>query len=399
MLIIGEDLRIDYPVLDADAHVNEPPDLWQERVPKHLKARAPRVERDANGGDVWVFDEGQARRPLGLTAVAGLSYLQFRNAGMTYEGMRPGSFDPAERLKEMDLDGIYAQVLYPSITLTGATTYSEEPELQIACVRAYNDWLADFCGHDPNRLYGLGIIPTVGAEAAVAELEHSLRRGLRGVVLSRWPNGSFDPTDEDDRFFAIIEESGLPVQVHIGSFLRVAQRHNMNSGRRFMGQVGATKSGTGVIPVVEEFLFCGVLDKFPRLKVVMVESNIGWIPTVLEQTDDMFLRYRFWSGGEEMKLLPSEYFYRNIWATFMVDTVGMALRHKCGLDHIMWSTDYPHTGSDWPNSRVTLDRNFRGLPYDEVKKMCHDNARGLYQMTIPDGLGEEAAVAAVGAAR
>jgi predicted TIM-barrel fold metal-dependent hydrolase len=399
MLVIGQDLIIDYPVIDADAHVNEPPNLWQDRVPSRFKERAPRVVKDDKGGDVWEFDQGKARIPVGLTAVAGLSYVQFRNSGFTYEGMRPGSWDPAERIKELDLDGVYAQVQYPSVTLRGAATYSDDDELQIACVRAYNDWLADFCAHNPNRLYGLGIIPTVGAEAAVAELEHSLRRNHRGVVISRWPNGEFDPSDEDDRFFAIAQEAELPVHVHIGSFLRTPGRHTMNSGRRFMGQVGATKSGTGVIPIVEEFLFCGVLDKFPRLKVVMVESNIGWIPTVLEQTDDMFLRYRFWSGGEDMKLLPSEYFYRNIWATFMIDTVGMALRYKCNLDHIMWSTDYPHTGSDWPNSRVTLERNFRGLPYDEVKKMVHDNARALYKMTIPDGAGAESPAELVTAAR
>jgi predicted TIM-barrel fold metal-dependent hydrolase len=150
-----------------------------------------------------------------------------------------------------------------------------------------------------------------------------------------------------------------------------------------VGAVGATKSGTDVIPVVTDFLFCGVLDRFPRLKIVLVESNIGWIPGMLEQTDDTFLRYRFWTGAADMPLLPSEYFYRNMWATFMVDTVGMANRYRCNVDHLMWSTDYPHTNSDWPNSRVTLERNFRGLPYAEVKRMVHDNARALYKMELP----------------
>src|SRR5581483_8950672 len=158
-----------------------------------LRERAPRVVKDERGGDVWVFDTGKARRPLGLTAVAGLSYLQFRNAGLAYESIRPGSFEPAARLADMDLDGIHAQVLYPSVTLAGAATYSDDPELQLACVRAYNDWLAQFCSHAPDRLYGLGIIPTTGVADAAAELERALALGHRGAVISAWPNGSLTP--------------------------------------------------------------------------------------------------------------------------------------------------------------------------------------------------------------
>ena len=111
------------------------------------------------------------------------------------------------------------------------------------------------------------------------------------------------------------------------------------------------------------------------------EYDVGWVAHIYQLADYMY------SGreGSVNKLLPSEYFYRNIWATFLIDTHGVANRHKCGLDHIMWSTDYPHTGTDWPNSRVTLERNFRGLPYADVKKMVHDNAAKLYRIALPKG--------------
>jgi predicted TIM-barrel fold metal-dependent hydrolase len=385
MLVISPDLRIDYPIIDADAHVNEPPDLWQARVPARLRERAPRVVQDECGGDIWVFDTGKARRPLGLTAVAGLSYLQFRNAGFAYETIRPGSFDPAARLADMDLDGIYAQLLYPSVTLAGAATYSDDGELQDACVRAYNEWLAEFCAHKPDRLYGLGIVPTAGIDHAVAELECILEQGHRGAILSAWPNGSLTPDPSDDRFFALAQEADLPLHVHIGSFFAIPSKYTSADGRPYIGQCSINKSGAAAVPVVEELLFSGVLDRFPDLKLVLVESNIGWIPTTLEQTDDMYLRYRFWTGATDLGMLPSEYFYRNVWATFMIDTHGVANRRKCGLDHIMWSTDYPHTGTDWPNSRVTLERNFRGLPYADVKKMLHDNAAQLYRIAEPAG--------------
>ncbi|HVH20354.1 MAG TPA: amidohydrolase, partial [Myxococcota bacterium] len=128
---------IDYPILDADAHVNEPPHLWQESVPAKWKERAPKLVKSERG-DIWHFDAGKETWPVGLTATAGQSVFQIGPMGQTYETMRPGSFDTNARLRDMDADGIYAQVLYPSVTLAGARTYSEDRELQGACVRAYN---------------------------------------------------------------------------------------------------------------------------------------------------------------------------------------------------------------------------------------------------------------------
>src|SRR5262245_1544695 len=137
-----ETASIDYGIVDADAHVNEPPGLWQERVPERFRRRAPRVERTPEG-DAWVFDDGKTLLHVGLTAMAGRSFLDYRNKNVTYAEMRPGSWDMRARLRDLDADGLFAQVLYPSITLTGAKIYGAEPELQHACVRAYNEWLLD----------------------------------------------------------------------------------------------------------------------------------------------------------------------------------------------------------------------------------------------------------------
>ena len=132
--LFSEVASIDYPILDADAHVNEPPDTWQGRVPAKLRDRAPKVIH-TDHGDLWSFDDGKSVRPVGLTATAGLSYLQYKPSGISYDEMRPGSFDTKARLADLDADGIYLQVLYPSVTLSGAKVYSAEPELQKACVR------------------------------------------------------------------------------------------------------------------------------------------------------------------------------------------------------------------------------------------------------------------------
>ena len=379
---------IDYPILDCDAHVNEPPDTWVGRVPPKFKDRAPKVVHREEG-DYWSFNDGESMRPVGLTATAGLSFLDFSPVGGSYEAMRPGSFDTKARLADMDIDGMYLQVLYPSVTLLGAKIYGSEPELQVACVRAYNDWLAEFCEGSEGRLIGQAILPTTGVEDTVAEMKRAVDLGHRGVVISAYPNGGLTPEAEDEAFWALAQETDTPVAVHIGSFLPTTSGggggpSNMNTPM-FMGAAGATKSGSHTLPVVSQLLFTGVFEKFTDLKLLLVESNIGWIPTLLEQIDDMFYRYRFFTNGEQMRVTPSRIFHRNFWASFMVDTVGMDLRHRLNVDQIMWSSDYPHTGCDWPNSRITIERNFRGLPAAEVKKMLHDNCKRLYKLDhVPD---------------
>ncbi len=381
---------IDYPILDADAHVNEPPQLWQDGVPAHLRARAPRVVHTEKG-DLWEFDGGRSTWPVGLTATAGQSYFEFGPMGQTYESMRPGSFDPVARLEDMDADGIYAQVLYPSVTLTGARIYSEDRELQRACVRAYNEWIAWFCGDSGGRLVPQAIIPTTGIEDSVAELEWALKSGHRGVVISSFPNGSLVHRAEDDAFFARAQEARCPIAVHIGSFLRTPPRAEgkqrettWHSSLAFVARAAWTKAGGQTLDVVCDLLFSGIFGRFPDLRIVLVESNIGWIPTLLEQADDMFRRYRWWTGAHrEMREMPSQIFARNFWATFMIDRSGVELRHRMNLDHLMWSTDYPHSGTDWPNSATTLERNFLGVPRDEVRRMLHDNCRELYGLEVP----------------
>ncbi len=380
---------IDYPIVDCDSHVNEPPNLWQDRLPAKFKERGPKVEHRDNG-DLWLFDGGKEKWPVGLTAVAGLSYFDYRPMGITYESMRPGSFDTKARLDDMDADGIYAQVLYPSVTLRGAKIYSDDRDLQMACVRAYNEWLLEFCEGSGGRLIPNAILPTTGLDDCIGELEWALEHGHRGAVISSFPGGSLDPKPEDDRFWAICQERAVPISVHIGSFVRgsLAGRRESWSSLAFVGMAALTKAGGQTLPVVCDILFSGIFQRFPGLKILLVESNIGWIPTLLEQSDDMFRRYRWYTGAvNEQKEMPSDIFFRNFWATFMVDTVGMDLRHRMNVDHLMWSTDYPHSGSDWPNSRVTIERVFRDVPVDQVKKMLHTNCKKLYGLDhIPDRL-------------
>jgi predicted TIM-barrel fold metal-dependent hydrolase len=377
----SEVASIDYPIIDADAHVYEPPDVWQARVPERLRKRAPRVAR-TDAGDVWSFDDGERRRAVGLMAAAGASYLDFRPSGLTYDSIRPGHFEPRARLADMDADGVQVQLLYPSVCEEGARMFGDERELQLACVRAYNQWLLEFCAAGRGRLFGHAVIPASGVADAVAELEWALRQDYRGVLISTFPNGTVEPTPADEPFWARAEEAGVPVALHIGSF----HADGPVATRRFdpaavLPRAATSKSGANTVPLVARLIFSGLFERFPRLRVLLVEANIGWIPAMLEQTDDMFLRYRWFTDtAARLPTMPSRVFHRNIWATFMVDTVGIELRHRLNVDHLMWSTDYPHTGTDWPNSRVTIARMFRGVEPATVKKLLHDNCKALYHL-------------------
>jgi predicted TIM-barrel fold metal-dependent hydrolase len=377
---------IDYPIVDADAHVYEPADVWQARVPQALRPRAPRLTAGADG-DVWLFDDGARIRPIGLMAAAGTSYLDFRPSGLTYETIRKGHWEPRARLADMDADGIHAQLLYPSVCEEGARMFGDDRPLQLACVRAYNEWQLEFCAVAADRLFGHAVIPATGVADAVAELEWALARGYRGVLVSTFPSGRVEPSRDDDPFWARVQEADIPVALHIGSF----HADGPVKERRFepeavLPRASISKSGANTVPLVARLVFSGLFERMPRLRVLLVEANIGWIPAMLEQTDDMFLRYRWFTGtAGKLPTLPSRVFHRNFWATFMVDTVGMELRHRLNVDHLMWSTDYPHTGTDWPNSRTTIDRVFAGVPADQVRKMLHDNCKALYRLVeVPE---------------
>jgi predicted TIM-barrel fold metal-dependent hydrolase len=385
--LFHEIASIDYPIVDADAHVYEPPEVWQARVPSRLRPRAPRVTR-TDEGDVWLFDGGDRVRPVGLMAAAGASYLDFRPSGLTYESIRRGHFEPAARLADMDADGIYAQLLYPSVCEEGARMFGDDREVQLACVRAYNEWLLEFCAAGAGRLFGHAVIPATGVADATAELEWALARGYRGVLISTFPSG-VEPSRDDDPFWARAAEAGIPVALHIGSF----HADGPVQRRRFepsavLPRAATSKSGANTVPLLARMIFSGLFERVPQLRALLVEANIGWLPAMLEQTDDMFLRYRWFTDtAGRLPTMPSRIVYRNIWATFMIDTVGIELRHRLNIDHLMWSTDYPHTGTDWPNSRVTIARLFRGVPCDEVKKMLHGNCKALYRLAeVPEHL-------------
>lgn len=369
---------MEYRIIDADSHVNEPRELWQDRVPANLKERAPKVVELEGGRIGWSLNEGARIMPVATQAVAGLDYTQYDTTGTPFDQIRPASYDPKARLEEMEYEMIQAQVIYPGVALTGAHSYSRDREVQLACVRAYNDWLSEeFCAYAPDRLIGLPIAPVTGVEDLILEWKRVAERGARGIIISAYPNGGYDPLPEDDQFWSEVQDWDFAVHIHFGFFDTVRPStwpKGISPTTTLLNRIGA-----GVYRPLADMIHMGLFERFPRLKVVAVETGIGWIPFFLETMDDNFLRHRWQSGGH-LKRMPSEIFKQQIWATFVTDVHGLENRHKYNVDRIMWSTDYPHVQTDWPNSQRIISYEFRGIPEDEKQKILRGNAMKLYKL-------------------
>lgn len=359
-----------YKLISADSHVNPPPTMWRHYLPAAFQNRAPRVE-STDDGDFEVF-EGQRKPIMALNSLAGKKVEEYSLNVRRLTDTRAGGWDPAARLPDMDLDGVQAEVLYG-----GGPLASTDPELRMASYTAYNDWLADFCATAPERLLGVAYIPFGSVEGAVSEIKRVHRRGLKSaLILAEPPFGGWH-TPEWAPLWQTLSELGMPAAFHVGWSFPGKRQTSLDSGSYFLTHLVMSKLGMAA-PIVQ-LIYSGVLEKYPAVKLVAVEGQLGWIPFVEEYIDHLYGKHRHWTQID-LAEQPSFYFRRQVYATFMEDPVGIREREAIGIDNIMWSSDYPHSETTWPNSRQLVDQWSVGLTPDEARKIVRDNARALYQM-------------------
>ena len=221
----------------------------------------------------------------------------------------------------------------------GSTSGSPRPaddELHLALVRAYNDWVSEFCAHDPARLGGVAMIPSRGVDSALAEIERVLDRpGFVAFLLKCYPNGSLDILPDDDPVWAAVQESGLPLTIHVGlnnAMPRAIKATGLPGTVHFYDAPGR----------MIQFIFSGVLDRFPGLVVPMIEVDCGWLPYFAEQADDNYLRHKDADlRDRRLPMLPSEYMAKHFPASFITDSYAVANRHRIGVDRMLWSKRLP----------------------------------------------------------
>jgi predicted TIM-barrel fold metal-dependent hydrolase len=355
-------------LISADSHVVPLPSFWRDYLPDALRERAPRIE-STDEGDFTVF-EGSRTPVMAINSIAGKAR---DGQGLRYRRFAeqvPGGHDPAARVADQERDGIDAEVLYG-----GGPLATEDRELFLASHAAYNDWLADFCSYAPQRLIGVAYIPFASPEGAAAEIRRAHRRGLRGALLpAKPPTGAFWDGTWAPVFEALVE-TGMPAGLHVG--FGFARRHRFEGGPAFMTDVVMTK--LEMAAPLADLIFGGVLQRHPELRVISVEAYVGWLPFVAEYVDHAYRVHRYWNdlGLTE---LPSHYLRRQVFATFIEDPIGLRERHSFGVDNLLWSSDYPHGESTFPDSRGFVARAFAGIPEAETRKIVHDNAQRLFQI-------------------
>jgi predicted TIM-barrel fold metal-dependent hydrolase len=345
----------------------------------------------------WKFETNDKPSPfLILGNGAGISPFEWAKGADGYAQGRKGAWDPAARISDMDTDGVDAAVLFPSYVMGGSRVYSRDPAVQAACTEAYNNWHSDFCSYDPDRLWGLAMIPMTGVDDAVRELKRARElAGIRGVLLTAWPNGSIASPDHvvDDRFWAAAADLDMPVIVHVGFFdvpdLEAGGAPTEEDGKPpdFMTIGVPIRAGASMIPVLSNLLAGGILDRHPNLRWGVAEVGAGWIPFFVEQFDHVWYHHRFGFGrsspSSSYRCPPSELWCRQGFATMMRDKYAVANWSDPALiNSLSWSSDFPHTLTPWPNSRLDIEDQFGHLPEEARENFLYKNAARLYGVTL-----------------
>jgi predicted TIM-barrel fold metal-dependent hydrolase len=352
-------------IVSADDHMDLfylPPSLWQSRLPARFREQGPRVV-DGPDGKVWEA-EGKVWGPSGRKVAGYITSADF--------GYRPGN--PAERLADMDRDGVHAQVIYGHPN--GFPV--QDPTLRFAVLQAYNDWAAEFNRHDPDRLCVLPMLPGHDPVAAAEELRRVARLDHRGAQLGIFESPEPIFADLWEPLWEAAEETGLSISFHIGGgthWLKgVPRSWRMASSVAIMPlQLDEALSG---------MIFAGRLERHPRLKIVLAEAGLGWLPYVVERLDLQYDKYFGAIADYQLQSRPSAQFAEQVYATFEVDRIGVRLIPEIGADRVMWASDYPHGETTWPESRRAIEELFAGLDPASKTKVVSENAARLYRIPI-----------------
>jgi predicted TIM-barrel fold metal-dependent hydrolase len=362
--------RRPYRLVSADQHVNEPPDLWTNRVAAKFKDRVPKM-KSFEQGDAWIIEGVTDPINFGLNSCAGMAAEDVKS-WMHWSQVRRGGYIGAERLKEMETDGVDAAMMFPTPRLSIGVMTNPDRELHLAMVRAYNDWLAEYVSAAPDRLFGLPMLPASGVRDAIDEMHRCLAMpGMIGPLLACYPHGDAKLSPEDDPLWAAVVEAKVPLTIHVS----LADAKPAAHGDRIPGDTRNWDASRRML----ELMWGGVLDRFPELKVVFTEVDAGWVPFFKEQVDNRFHRLAK-ASRFGLRMAPSEYFDRHYHYVFVSDSYALQNRHAVGVDNLMWSDDYPHMGGDWPYTQRTLTQTMVGIPREEKEKILAGNAVRLYRL-------------------
>lgn len=393
---------MEYKIISTDDHLVEPPDVWTKRVPAAIKDKVPHI-RDINGTPKWFVEDTQI---AGVNSNAGVAHQDFGKDGVSdsYENMRPGGYDPKARLAELDQDGVDASILFPNFGRFHGNPLESVPDLgiRLECIKAYNDWIVDeFCAADPERLIPLALIPPWDIELAKAESIRCAKKGHKGLVHGMAPDIFGYPGSWEhywNPFWATAQDLDVPVVFHqisatmdraifqkgAGVLGGVGQMHGSHRGAKIPGSMRAANIVAHVSSLINplaELLMGGVLERFPKMKVVLAEGGVSWLPYVLNQADYVGERQKYTDGSWELTMLPSDYWKRQCASGFWSDLISPNLLEDVGEHTVMWEGDYPHGILTWPDSKTIIEQSMRRVTDEGQRhKILAANAMRMFNL-------------------
>ena len=367
----------DYRIISSDSHVFEPADLWTSRIAPEFRDRAPYVSRQGEN-DQWYVEKDFAVGAFGLVSQAGRRFETPET--ITFEGsfsdVRAGGYDPHEHINDMEADGVYGGLLYPS---TGLFLFKVPDSMLLSAIfRAYNNWLAEFCSAYPARLKGIAMVNVDDVQEGIKDLERARQMGLVGAMISVYPSPDkqYDQP-EYESFWAAAQDLDMPISLHTATQRPSPLQPSIEAST----QTATFRANIDywVRCSLSNIIYAGVFERYPRLKVVAAEFELAWVPYFLRMIDYVYRErqqqatYRF--KGD---VLPSDFFHSNVYLSFQEDDLGIQLRHVIGVDNLMWGSDYPHAESTWPRSQEILEGILQGVPEEEKALISGGNAARLY---------------------
>jgi predicted TIM-barrel fold metal-dependent hydrolase len=386
-------MKYDGWVIDADTHITEPGDVWTARVPEKFRDVAPRMVRSDDGVDTWQFGRTERPVPVGATAVAGWKE-PFPSIPKNMDEIPLAAHDAKARLQYMDETGIWAMGLYPNIGGFGSESFLglDDPELMLACVRAYNDWLIEWIDVDPRRFIPVMALPFWDVAASVAEIHRARDLGHRAILFTGAPQDFGMPLMGDPHWnpiWSAAQDVDLPISLHIGSGDIADDLIDTNRFAVHGIRASVVTQSMGVLLQnaiqMMDIVMSGILPRNPGLRIASIESGIGWIPFVKEAMDHGFEYTDVRGERPEFKRLPSEYMREQVWAcSFFEEFAPRHMLDEIGADRVMFETDYPHPICLYGNVREKIDAAWGDHPPEIQHRVLFDNAAELYGVPAPD---------------
>ncbi len=383
-------------IISVDDHVVEPPNVWMDRLSAADRERGPRVVQDTclsvadpmtgavkytKGGDGpitdwWMFEDLVKPIPM-VVACAGMPFSDHTINPIAFADMRPGCYDPVARLLDMDINRTERSLCFPFITRFAGQMFldAQDKGLALRCVKAYNDWMIDeWSAGSGGRLIPLCLIPLWDPVAASAEIRRNAARGCRAITFTEMPHhlglpSIHDPNRYWDPVFAACNETGTVICMHIGSGSKMAETSPFAPRA---AAIALTFSYAQMSLV--EWLTSGLLVRFPKLKIAYSESQIGWMPFVLERLDKVFTHSGYASLDPIITEPPSTYVAGRVYGCFFDDDTGIANRDAIGISQLVFEIDYPHQDTTWPYTNLLVEKMATQLTAPELERVLRLNA-------------------------